>query len=211
MKKVNCGNDYLIPKNEWISEKEIQGNDVLVLKSPLMEKAYQKILKDFKPKHDIALISLCTATRPYHKSRKWKEFIKRYSDKADLIICSNGGIIPIEYDECYPYMTYDAHGQKQYDKIYIAIVYKRLMEFLTIHKYKKVVFNFRPGLRNRISARQVVKDFKGDTEFKILPTVLTYQDARKRGFPSGSMFPDLDIKVLEELDKEILNESISIK
>lgn len=203
MDKVNKGRDLLIPRNQWVAECEIQGNDEMVLLHPMMEKAFQNIIKLHKPKHKTALVSLCTSTRPYSKSRKWKEFGRLFGDNADLIICSNGGIIPIEFEDCYPYLTYDAHGQKKYDRLYCKVVYRRLMEFFAVHKYERIVFNFRPGLRNRAAALKFQQDYTGGAEIFILPSQLAYRDAQRRKFPKSKMFPDLDDAVLAELDKAI--------
>ena len=203
MKKVNAGRDLLIPKSKWVPEKEIQGNDEMVLLHPMMEEAYKQILRMHKPKHKTALVSLCTSSRPYSTSRKWKTFKKLFGDDADLIICSNGGIIPIEFEDCYPYLTYDAHGQKQYDKLYCQVVYRRLMAFFALHHYERIVFNFRPGLRNRASALKFKQTYTGKSEIFILPTQEGYRAAQRGGFPKGKMYPDLDDHVLKELAKAI--------
>lgn len=203
-KKVNQGSELLIPRNEWVRETDIQGDEVKTLKCPMVEKAFQGILQLYKPKHRVALVSLCTASRPYSTSRKWKTFIELFGDDADMIICSNGGIIPIEFERCYPYLTYDAHGEGKWDKLYINICYRRLMEFFTRFHYDKIVFNFRPGLRNRIAAQAFKRDYKGGSQVYILPTVETYKEAQKAGFPSGKMFPDLDERVLKEIGTAIV-------
>lgn len=203
MKKVNAGSDLLIPKKRWVPEKEIQGTDEMVLLHPIMEEAYQNIVKLHRPKHKTALVSLCTSTRPYSKSRKWKEFARLFGEHADLIICSNGGIIPIEFESCYPYLTYDAHGQAQYDRLYVRVVYRRLMEFFSAHHYDRIIFNFRPGLRNRAAALKFKETYTGNAEVLILPTQAGYKAAQAGGFPSGKMFPDLDKIVLGELSQAI--------
>lgn len=203
MKKVNTGRDLLIPRDRWVPEKEIQGTDEMVLLHPMMEEAYQTILKLHKPKHKTALVSLCTSSRPYYTSRKWKAFRQQFGNDADLIICSNGGIIPIEFEDCYPYMTYDAHGQAQYDRLYVQVIYRRLMEFFGLHKYDRIIFNFRPGLRNRAAALKFRETFTGGAEIFILPTQAGYKAAQRGGFPKGKMYPDLDDIVLDEIARAV--------
>lgn len=202
-KKINCGSELLISKNEWVPESEIQGTDEMVLFHPIIKKAFNKILIKFIKKHDIAFVSLCTATRPYSKGRKWKTFKKLYSKYVDLIICSNGGIIPIEYENCYPYLTYDAHGKKQYDKMYIEETYKRLTNFFSAHVYETIIFNFRPGMRNRIAAEMFKKNYKKKSNIYILPSIKIFNEIKKEGFPQGKMFPDLDKRVIEEFNSII--------
>lgn len=201
--KINQGSDLLIPHDQWVPEEAIQGDEIKTLHSPIVEKAFKRILELHKPKHRIALVSLCTSTRPYSKSPKWKKFIELFGDKAEMIICSNGGIIPIEFESCYPYMTYDAHGEGKWDKVYINTCYRRLMEFFTKHHYDKIIFNFRPGMRNRLAAQAFIRDFAGDSRILILPSKEAYREAQKAGFPAGKMFPDLDPRVLAELQKHI--------
>jgi hypothetical protein len=210
--KINQGKELLIPKEKWVPENEIQGTDEMVLFHPIMEEAFKKITEKFEPKHKIALVSLCTKTRPYSFSRKWKTFKRLFGKNSDLIICSNGGIIPIEYETCYPYLTYDAHGQKKYDDMYVEVIYKRLIKFFSKHKYETIVFNFRPGMRNRKAALLFKKTHQDGSRVFILPTKKTYAKAKEMGFVKGKCFPDLDDLVLEEINKIIKqkNESYTI-
>lgn len=201
--KINQGSELLIPRDQWVAAEDIQGDEIKTLHSPVVERAFKKILELHKPKHKVALVSLCTATRPYSKSRKWKTFIEKFGDDADMIICSNGGIIPIEFESCYPYLTYDAHGEGKWDKVYINTVYRRLMEFFGKFEYETIVFNFRPGMRNRPAAQAFKRDYKGKARIVILPTVEAYKEAQKAGFPAGKMFPDLDPRVLAEIERAV--------
>jgi hypothetical protein len=202
--KINSGSDLLIPRNQWVPESEIQGRENKVLHHPMVEQAFRRIIDLHKPKHKVCLVSLCTSTRPYSKSRKWSVFKQHFGDKADLIICSNGGIIPIEFEECYPYMTYDAHGMSEFDNLYIRITYERLMKFFSVHHYDRIIFNFRPNLRNRKSALMFKKMYRGNSEILILPTQLAYDEARKRKFaPYGGRYPDLSYIVLDQLKRAI--------
>lgn len=199
--KVNKGSTLLIPKSEWVPEKEIQGNDEMVLTHPVMKKAFNKILQLHEMKHKIAFVSLCTSTRPYSKSLKWKNFKERYGDYADMIICSNGGIIPIEFEECYPYLTYDAHGEKKYDELYVRYVYARLKIFFEKFPYEYIIFNFRHNLRNVRSARALRKKSKHPENIFIAPSKKTYMMAKKNNFkPYSGYYPDLSHEVINELD-----------
>lgn len=203
MSKDNIGSDRLIPKEEWIDKRHIQGDEYKVMNNPTIHKAFNRILELHKPHRKIALVSLCTSSRPYSTSAKWKKFIELFGDNADLIVCSNGGIIPMEFWNCYPFLTYDAHGQAKYDRYYIRYVYNNLMKFFNKFHYDKIVFNFRPGLRNRIAAEAFRKNYKGTSQIVILPTEKAYREAQRAGFPAGKMFPDLDPRVLKELKQEI--------
>lgn len=202
-KKVNAGGERLIPKEDWIPESEIQGAEIKTLQSPLIERAFRTILQLHQPKHNTCLVSLCTSTRPYSKSPKWKKFIELWGDKADMIICSNGGIIPIEFESEYPYLTYDAHGDKKYDKTYVAVVYRRLKLFFETFHYDRIIFNFRPNLRNRISAvlfKRYYHPLHPEVLIYIRPTKQAYE-GRKKTTMKDMYFPDLDEGVLKEIDE----------
>lgn len=202
--KINQGSEYLLPKEQWTAAENIQGDEIKTLQSPVIEAAFQRILQLHTPKHKIALVSLCTSTRPYSKSRKWKKFIELFGDSADMIICSNGGIIPIEFESCYPYMTYDAHGEGKWDRQYINTCYRRLNEFFGKFHYDKIVFNFRPNMRNRLAALAFQRDYKGSSGIVILPTPEAYKAAQRDGFkPAGMRYPDLSYSVINEIRKEI--------
>lgn len=206
-KKFNCGSDFLIPRDEWGTEADIQGGDEHLLKSPIMNRAFNKILEIWKPRHKMALVSLCTSTRPYSKSRKWKTFKELFGDDCDLIICSLAGIIPIEFENCYPYLSYDGFYGKQYDndKLYVQYAYRRLMTFFKKHHYDVIILNFRPNINGRIASIKFKQDFKGNSKIYILPNKLTYEVIQKDGFPGGKMFPDLDERVLREIKRAILH------
>lgn len=170
-----------------------------VLKSPIIKKAFYKILELHKMKSDTCFVSLCTSTRPYSKSLKWKTFKNKLKD-IDLIVCSNGGIIPLEFENCYPYLTYDAHGEKKYDKIYVKITYARLRIFFEKFPYKNIIFNFRPNLRNRICALKLKQTLKSN--IYIYPSVKNYNLAKKNKFkPYNNYNPDLAFEVMNELDE----------
>lgn len=207
-KSIPQGGDYLLKKDVWCELTEIQGHDPDVLYSVTMEKAFQNIITTHTMHHRIALFSLCTATRPYSVSRKWSTYLKEFEKDCDLIIHSNGGIIPIEYEGQFPYLNYDAHGEKKYDKIYIEVGIRRMKEFLSRHPYQFILFNYRHNMRNVKIAEAVgpwaVKS--GFTqEYAILPTKAHYERAQKEGFADAGykMYPELWPSILNEVKQQI--------
>ena len=206
-KKINCGEETLIPKDRWVNEEEIQGSDKKILECPIFNEAFEKIIKEFSPKHNTVFMSLCTATRPYSKSPKWKKFIELYSNDVDLIVCSGGGIIPIKYEKCYPYLTYDSRGQKEYDEPYIECLYNRLMKFFQYHHYDNIIFNFRPTSRNRIAALKFKENFNFyPVNVYIVPTDNTWEKLRKYWKDNNKVFhyfPDIEPIVLDEINSII--------
>ena len=175
-KKENKGDERLLKKSEWVAPEQIHGTDETILNSPVMVKAQERILEDFTPKNSIALVSLCTTTRPYSKSRKWKKFKSEFD--VDLIISSNGGVIPIEYENCYPFLNYDAHGEDHYDDLYRLYITRNLVRFFCLKKYKYIIFNFRPTLRNQKSGKfagQYLKKMGHIKDFTVAPNERIYK------------------------------------
>ena len=201
--KENKGDEKLIRKKEWVSSKGLHGSDELILNHPIMIKAQERIFQDFTPKNNIAFVSLCTSTRPYSKSRKWKKFIDEFSN-VDFIISSNGGVVPIEYENSYPYLTYDAHGQKAYDDLYRIYTTRNLIRFFILKKYQYIIFNFRPTLRNNQAGKfsgQYLKRMKHIRDYVVAPSQTVYKRAAQDGFQrlGLSMFPDLHPIILGDL------------
>jgi hypothetical protein len=209
MDKINQGDEELIKKEDWVPEEDISGDLEKILVSQIMNKAQERILDIYKPKNNIAFISLCTATRPYSTGRKWAYFMNEF-DNVDFIVSSGSGIIvPIEYDTSYPFMTYDAtHNQKEYDSLYNIFLMQKLVRFFTLKRYEYILFNYRPTLPelkvmikvgNYLKARGHIKDYV------IAPDDRTYKLAQLDGFADLglSMYPDLHPIVIRDLHKKI--------
>lgn len=206
-KKKNTGGELLIRKDKWVNESEIQGNDEKVLTSATMIEAQEQIIKNFKPSSKIAFVSLCTSTRPYSKSRKWKHFIENIKS-VDFIVCSNGGIIPMEYESQYPYMTYDAHGEKKFNKIYQIFIARNLIRFFTKIKYDYIVFNFSFKQRNKtasIWASQYLKSHGHIKDYSFAPSDEVYKKAQQEGFSKKgySMYPDIYPTIFKDIKRQV--------
>lgn len=199
------GGELLLRRSEWAPLSAIQGDDLTMFSSPTIARAFDRVLSTWRPTSPIALTSLCTATRPYTASRKWWAYKALFGADIDLIVCSNGGIVPLEFEAQYPFLNYDAKGQSQFDKQYIRVVGDRLDTFFRTHRYRHVVFAFLPGMRNRVIAERIAPDLVKDgaiESYSILPTEAARQQARDEGAymaPGFRMYPDLWPCVIEEL------------
>lgn len=190
-KKINQGDTLLIPENEWLPEDAIQGDESKVLDNPVIDKAFDKILKDWKPQHDTCLISVCTTTRPYYKSLKWKKYIEAFGDSADMIVCSSVGLIPQKYWECYPYLTYDTHATPRTRARSLNKQIDRFMRFFKKHKYKKIVIVTKPLSGLRLTAIKFKELYK-DAEIELVPTMTEREADKENKFkPYGLHFPEL--------------------
>ena len=119
-----------------------------VLKSPVFKEAFESVCKLYQPKHNKAVFALCTQTKPFSSSMKWRGIIKIFGAMADLVICSSAGIIPLEFENCYPFNNYDSHSGHEGDES-LSDYSKSLFEyrcktFLTKFKWDKVIFLLDP-------------------------------------------------------------------
>ena len=207
-KRIPQGSSRPIPRHEWCPVREIQGSDTDVLRHPLMERAFQEILKQHRPHHRIAYLSLCTTTRPYSIGKKWSTLRRIFGGHVDLIVASNGGIIPLEFEACFPFLNYDAHGEAKYDAEYVDVLVRRMKEFFSAHPYQYVVFNFRPNLRN-VKAARIVGPWlveKGLAKgYAILPTAEHYAQAQTEKFHlrGYKMFPELYPAMLNPVIRQV--------
>lgn len=204
-KLIPAGGDLIIAKQWWPETCEgIHGDDKLILEHPMMEYAFQQVLKLHKPKHKTVLFSLCTATRPYSLSRKWKKYVELFDGKCDMVVCSNGGLIPLEFENQFPYLNYDAKGASKFNAIYIKKLEERLDLFLRTHSYENVVFNFRHNLRNVVAANTVAPKAQHEgviRQYAIIPSKETYMQGHAEGFIEAGfkMYPELWPTMLDPL------------
>jgi predicted RNA-binding protein len=206
-KSILVGDEKLVKKKNWIPLDEMN-TDVKILTHELFDTIFNKIVREHKPTHNIAFISLCTATRPYHLGRKWKKFVSEFSNKADLIVISSGGVIPQNYWCSFPYQNYDGDSAKSANGLYTEKLEKRLVKFFTVHNYDYVVANFRPKIRNTPVVKKVFDDLKVKgiiKDFVVVPDEAAYQELQNRGFPGGKMYPDLDELIFEKIKQSVDN------
>ena len=144
------GGTRLFAQSEWCSAESLCGTEADIIGHPVMAEAFDRVMSAFTPKHRVAVLSLCTKTRPYSRTRVWSELITTCGDKADLIATSNGGIIPLEFESEWPYMTYDAPiGDQTYNDLAVETLTARMIRFLTTHRYDKVIYLYLPHYRYR--------------------------------------------------------------
>lgn len=192
--------DFLVRRQDRpVNDEGLIGEEAL-LNNPLIDELCEKMRNDYTPSHKYVIFSLCTSTRPYIKSPKWKAFYNNFGDSCDLVICSNGGIIPIEYQYCYPFMTYDAHGNSKTDELYKQKFKERLDKFLELHanKWEKMVFSFLPTSRNR----EVVNTYTYPN-MAVLPSKDVYDRIRADGSPGVNImrFPQCAHQHLDEISE----------
>lgn len=193
---------HLVPMEDRPPNGEGLIGEGVLLENPLIDELCKKMREEYEPQHKYAIFSLCTSTRPYLNSPKWGAFYKNFGESCDLVICSNGGIIPIEYQNCYPFKAYDAHGDSAYDELYKEKFKDRLDKFLALHAHKwdKIILSFLPSSRNR----EVIKDYdKGNDKFYVVPSLEVYKRIQEEGSPGVNTmrFPQAAHQHMEEISQ----------
>lgn len=186
----------LVPRDAWCDVRTLHGRDPDVLRHPTIAAAFAAVCAQWKPRHPIVLFSLCTSHRPYTQSRKWKHLAREFGGVCDLVVTSNGGIIPLPYEACFPFLNYDAHGEACFDALYIDILADRLATFLRACRYTYALFHFRHTLRNAVAAARVGPALVAEgvlRDFAVLPQREHLAQAEREGYRSTAAmkFPDL--------------------
>jgi hypothetical protein len=210
VKTTNKGDEKLIKSKDWIPPSDMN-SDEKVLRHPIFEKAFSQILKQWKPKSNVAFLSLCTSSRPYSKSTKYQKFIERFGDHVDFVVVSNGGFIPPDYWNSWPFKNYDSPHEPDgsVDELYQEVMYDRLVRFFNTFDYEYVIANFRPNLRNCKPATeglQLMKETGRITDFAVIPDKELYDKAAEDGWRGkngcGAIFPDLHLFIITELENK---------
>jgi len=218
LEEGSLGNSTLVSKDLYnkIEEKDIIGEEA-VLTNPIYDRAFAKMAQDFRPKNKVALVSLCTWTRPYNLSPKWSSYKKDIKD-VDFIVASNGGVIPEDYWHENIYLVYDAPARgsevekmagldsleysltkEQTDYLYSLKLYNRLVTFFKNNKYDYVFGDFVPKQRNYfpfVAAMELLKSLGYIVDFDAPREDIPYEQ-------KGRNYPNLEEPYYSEKKKKI--------
>lgn len=210
-KLVPTGDEKLFTKDEWCDSSEID-NEMKVLTSKFIHEGFERILKLHKPVQQTAFLSMCCSSRPYDEGLKWKRFISEFNGKVDMIVSSNGGLIPREFWSSWPYMNYESgepHGKKE-TELYNKVGYEWLLRFFKTQSYKYVICNMNPNHRiyDRFpEAFQSLKDNGYIEDYTMIPSIELYKKVKEDGFSGvngmGEMYPELHKFVLDTMYEQI--------
>ncbi|MEA3379086.1 MAG: DUF5591 domain-containing protein [Nanoarchaeota archaeon] len=139
-------------RNNWIY---LRGVGKMYLHHPTFKKWFRYITTKYKvPKNkEYLLLIPCAWGKPYSQSYIHYLIIQELSKlpfykKIHQVIMSNAGIIPREFEEDYPFMSYDwnpIYETEETKKMYLEVTKKRILKYLERHAkdYKKVFIYFR--------------------------------------------------------------------
>lgn len=115
------------------------------LTHPFFEEAFNKILKEYKPKkyYRLCLFLPCAYGKPYSQSyihyhliRALRQLGKSYEDIHQVIL-TNAGVVPRELEEHYPFCCYDWNPLFENSEIkerYSQVLFERLIGYITTFK-----------------------------------------------------------------------------
>ena len=139
----------IIPRNSW-DLNGLKGATSKQLLHPHFDEMKQHFFQHYKPSSTTAVLMLCANKKPYSSNSTIKQFYKLSMQKgADFFIVSNPGIIPIQYDNHYPFRWYEWNEYEETPEVkqlYYTIIKNRIEEwFAFFSTYNKIISVIRPG------------------------------------------------------------------
>lgn len=138
-----------IPKFPPELRAELSGVGEEFLTHPHFEVWQDYLLRWYEVPGDkgIILFLPCSHRKPYSESETHKGVIRKLVEsdcrgRAHEVMLSNAGLVPREFEDCYPFNAYDWDEGEETEEIknrYIEVTSKRIMKYLKAHKYGKVL------------------------------------------------------------------------
>ena len=208
MKKIKdfsilTGDEKLLLRSEWIEFSEIN-TQFKILKHQMFDKCFDKIVENHEVKNNVAFLSLCTKSRPFNLSRKWKTFIQSFGKDVDYIVYSSAGIIPQAFWASYPFLNYSGTLNTLAKDLSQRRMEERLNYFFENFQYEYVIFNIGPKKRNYPIAKRVLSELKERNlikDFVVIPDMKLYNKVRNDGFSGcGHRYPDIHRFNISEME-----------
>ncbi len=166
-----------VPRFPREKKKALKGVSEQHLKHP-----YYRVWQDWlqrwyeKPDKSIALFLPCSAKKPYSKSKTHTLIYKTIKDLMNYkdihrIVVSSAGVIPIEFDNYYPFNAYDWDESKETPEIkekYIQVNKERIKKYLQAHDYDEIVCYFRKDSESFQALKEACDELGEDLE-PVLP------------------------------------------
>lgn len=144
---LDSENYLFIPKFPNEKKEMLKGPSIEVLKHPHFE-VWQDYFQRFYKKPDdktVLLFVPCAFKKPYSKSETHKAIYGTLRNiagtkKVHMVVVSNPGVVPIEYDNYYPFNSYDWPEWDETPEVmkeYAKVVKERVKGYLKAQKYEK--------------------------------------------------------------------------
>jgi archaeosine synthase alpha-subunit len=192
-----------LPKFPDQAKESLRGVGEEYLTHPHFEVWQDYLQRWYRPpeEKDIILFLPCSYTKPYSRSRTHQGIIEtlRKTDKyirIHQVMLSNTGVIPREFEDMYPFNTYDWDEKLETEEIkkrYIEVTKRRIKKYLSSHRnnYKTIVC----FLKYSSESYQALDAACRELELVLLNLLQkeTYEEIRKEGTPlqRGEALEDL--------------------
>lgn len=131
-----------IPFEYWAEHNSLQGESASIINHPVFQMAEGYVLADHKKNFDILVICSCSDSKPYDRNINYRQYKKICKGKADLVILSDSGIIPLKFSYYYPFLHYNwnhSNDTKELEELFIYYSMERIKRFCKKFPYKKVI------------------------------------------------------------------------
>ena len=198
----------IIPRLNWDFSK-LAGNDKKFLKDELFDFSFDCVINNFSKKNDVLIVLEPFKKKPYIDNKAYN-FVKNYSDKADICVASEIGVVPMypkDFSNLYPF-RYFTYIKDENAKSPLKYTTKKLEKFIKHFDYKYVLF---------VGVHQTKNPYMHDLYFNIsmdlkvqtdwiwsLNETKWYEISIKYGAVSGISYTN-DIIFKELFDKKIRN------
>ena len=154
--ETDSQNYLFVPKFPPEMKKLLKGANSEILNHRFFE-VWQDYFQRFyeKPKGKTqALFLQCSFKKPYSRSKTHKAISKVLNEfpdfvsKTHLIVLSTPGVIPMEFDNYYPFNAYDWPEWEETPEIkkeYVEVISRRIKNYLKAHKYEKYFSYLKPS------------------------------------------------------------------
>ncbi len=154
--ETDSENYLFVPKFPPEQRKLLKGANSEILNHRFFE-VWQDYFQRFyeKPKGKKWVLFLqCSFKKPYSRSKTHKAINKVLSEfpdfvsKTHLVVLSTPGVIPMEFDNYYPFNAYDWSEWEETPEIkqeYIEVISRRIKNYLKKHKYEKYFSYLKPS------------------------------------------------------------------
>jgi len=153
--ETDSQNYLFVPKFPVEQRKLLKGANSEILNHRFFEvwQDYFKRFYEVPQGKKWVLFLQCSFKKPYSRSKTHKAISKVLNNfpdfvfKTHLVVLSTPGVIPMEFDNYYPFNAYDWPEWEETPEIkqeYIKVISRRIKDYLITHKYEKYFSYLKP-------------------------------------------------------------------
>lgn len=201
----------IIKRNNW-DLLGLRGATLQQLQHPHFDIVRDYLFMQFQPTSSVAALMLCSNKKPYSTNNQLKQYIRICKKhNVDFYIVSNPGIIPIAYDNYYPFRWYEWPEDTETEslkKSYIEVIQQRIEDWFNhFTHYTKVVSLLRCGETSVAFNKAQIKQTKVSVLTKYKDPIYAEYAPRFAGYAGWERSRIINLKMVKEyFIEEICNE-----